>query len=903
MQAARHVDERLADWIADYSALVSKHASELERHLSRRVLPEQELGTLASPWQSVANILVEQIRAENVLSKRVKSEAEGPIREALNFAQADNYLERLEEIDGPSFSEQAPSIINRIQKLDENRLNSLKDSLTRLTTVEVDSKQAVIKASEQAMEAMISFEPSDDVQSYVAQIVSGIAPVTAPSKQQQRQHHEQNHGLHLPGPLGGGSRKASRSSTIRDDGSSHTSEKKKGASGIRARVGTLFGRRKTKHQSVDIDNASSRASRESTPLPGSGQQRRIVTNPPDFGLRSPSPLREPQRSPTEGLDHSKAKPAPPPARHPANTHPAVSHPTSFDAPALKPTPAQAKPTEDLPSSQAVKSTSEGAPPTSVPYQTPSNADRSGPAPPQAAPQVTPQAAPQAVPQAVPQVAPQITPQAAPQAAPQVAPQVKSQVPKRTESFGTAPYDTAPQGPSSRDATRGSISGVSSQASNQTGPFSGVPSSQPAATAPRVGSPGPPAFSPRQSDLSQPLDSTYQQKAYDLGSDPFIRPQNETLPPILGRETQPLSPGGNTPISPLNKANNQHPGGNTGYFDQASIQQQTEEEERVDSLGAWAPRSGSRAADAGAASNRSQRVQSALFTNVQPASVEPATPDKHSGEEFYTPAQHFTPQFQPIEAQITGTEDPAASQAPQLPDGDGLVLSGLEKVSARFVSGHLTYSQVNATVYGGVKGKTASGPNSAILRGIGDADVIPHADATVPIGQGLFQVDLTKVGSGPTPLFSYSTTHAGAVPIIFTPVWRIEDNQARLLLTYGLAESSPLTELEVRDLIVAVSIRGGSARSAQSKPMATFSKEKQRVTWRFQQPVILRRDRKERLLCQFTTDSRAQDLPVEARFHTAPLPAAAVAWQVADGRGNWLPVSLAAASSTESYLSE
>lgn len=791
MQAGKQVDERLADWLADYSSLISRHASELERHLSKRVLPEQELGTLAAPWQSIANILVEQIRAENILSKRVKSEAEGPIREALNFPQVDDHLERLEEIDGPSFSENAPAIISRVQKLDENRLTALQDALTRLTTVEVDAKQAVIKASEQAMNAIISFEPSDEIQSYVAQIVSGVAPVAVPRKQQ----HEQNHGLHLPG-----TRKAGRSSSLRDD-ASQTSEKKKGASGIRARVGTLFGRRKTKHQSVDIDSAS-RASRESTPFVGPNQQRRAVTNPPDFGLRGSSPLREPQRSPVEDKDQTKAKPAPPPSRHPG-----VSHPTSFDAPALRPTPAQTSPTEDK--NQAITE-----PPSETGIHT-------------------------------------------------------NSVSIQSESAKAGSF-------SQPETTR---------------------SSDARATEKNL---------PTQSDSVYQIPSSAQNS-----EDPFIRPQNDVHPRKLGQETPPLNVGGISPVSPLNKAGNGPSGVQTGYFDQSSAQKDTEDQERSDSLGAWAPRSNPRFPESGGASHRSQRVQSALFTDIPQASVEsqnatelpPSTPSKPPNELFYTPAQQFTPQFQPIQAHYTGSESLDGSQVPELPEGQGLVLAGLEKVSAQFISGHLTHSQVNATVYGGTRGIPPGGPGSAILRGIGDADVIPHAETTIPIGQGLFQVDLTKLKSGVSPLFSYSTTHAGAVPVIFSPIWRIEEHQARLLLSYGLAESSPLNELELRDLVVVVSITGGTARSAQSKPMATFSKEKQRVTWRFQEPVILRRDRKERLLCQFSTESRARELPVDARFHTAPLPAAAVAWQVADGRGHWLPVPLAAATATESYLAE
>ena len=94
-----------------------------------------------------------------------------------------------------------------------------------------------------------------------------------------------------------------------------------------------------------------------------------------------------------------------------------------------------------------------------------------------------------------------------------------------------------------------------------------------------------------------------------------------------------------------------------------------------------------------------------------------------------------------------------------------------------------------------------------------------------------------------------------------------------MLSYSLPESYPHESVILHNMVVAVMVTGGQATSAQSKPMATFSKEKQRVTWRFSEPLELRRGQVQRLLCQFTTLSAAHEAPggIEVRFSSTTTP--------------------------------
>lgn len=143
-------------------------------------------------------------------------------------------------------------------------------------------------------------------------------------------------------------------------------------------------------------------------------------------------------------------------------------------------------------------------------------------------------------------------------------------------------------------------------------------------------------------------------------------------------------------------------------------------------------------------------------------------------------------------------------------------------------------------------------------------------------------------------FKYSLTPDAAVnslPIIITPVWRFEPQQARLMLSLKLAPNFPGEAASLSGGVFSVSIDGANALSAQSKPVGSFSPERRRITWRLGEnvPFIIRKDAEQRLLCQFKTDGLAQpsSTGVEARFTlTSSLTEGVFEWS--DG-GEWQPV--------------
>lgn len=101
------------------------------------------------------------------------------------------------------------------------------------------------------------------------------------------------------------------------------------------------------------------------------------------------------------------------------------------------------------------------------------------------------------------------------------------------------------------------------------------------------------------------------------------------------------------------------------------------------------------------------------------------------------------------------------------------------------------------------------------------------------------------------------------PIVIHPVWKFEVHQASVVLTIKIAPFVPesIKEIVLEDVVVYATVEGAPVQSALSKPQGSFSKEKSRITWRFDQPLVLNRDSNdERLIARFMTDGAARESP-------------------------------------------
>ncbi|KAF5093411.1 hypothetical protein D0Z00_004074 [Geotrichum galactomycetum] len=332
------------------------------------------------------------------------------------------------------------------------------------------------------------------------------------------------------------------------------------------------------------------------------------------------------------------------------------------------------------------------------------------------------------------------------------------------------------------------------------------------------------------------------------------------------------------------------------------------------------------------SGRGQRgrrdIQSTLFTNIQPASVEderigqaslPSSPITGTGEstisevaEIPVPTSATIPAEVPAAAPVTNGLPPVAETVssppatapvtadtqsllsegsnvpvssapvsttiagatlvhPPLPTGPGLNASIVEVVSAVVKDGNVSRAQLVGEIALNYRGNSSFAnvrvSNQKIFDYISANEEFVKA---IDSSKGLYKVSLGNIANGPESIgFKFISQSAEKfVPVDFSPIWRIEPNQSSLILAYKVADSflreSPIV---LHDLVISVPVEGGNAVSVLSKPHGLFSKAKQRIVWRFPQPVVVKAGFEERLVCRFMTEGPTREAAkgIEVKF--------------------------------------
>lgn len=142
----------------------------------------------------------------------------------------------------------------------------------------------------------------------------------------------------------------------------------------------------------------------------------------------------------------------------------------------------------------------------------------------------------------------------------------------------------------------------------------------------------------------------------------------------------------------------------------------------------------------------------------------------------------------------------------------------------------------------------------------------------------YQVQLPSSGPG-----SYA-------PLIVTPAWKIEANQAYAILTYGLnpafdrsqhqGQSGPI---KLSNVALVLHLEGARASTCMSKPVGTFNKERNCIYWQIGDIELSDpssgTSSEQKLLARFATDGEARAGRIEAR------------WELVGGSGSALSVSV------------
>lgn len=211
---------------------------------------------------------------------------------------------------------------------------------------------------------------------------------------------------------------------------------------------------------------------------------------------------------------------------------------------------------------------------------------------------------------------------------------------------------------------------------------------------------------------------------------------------------------------------------------------------------------------------------------------------------------------------------APPRHPELLQNPGLSGTVIELISTTVKDGVISSPTVTGEAAFGYRGEpVASGaaylrfvnagldrvmPNPQFVQAISGGD---FSNGTSTPGTTIFRINLENIYNkqyGAVGL-KYSGPYGG-VPVVFSPIWRVEKNQSSLMLTYKLSDevASVIDHIVLQDLVITVPVEGGPAVAAQSKPPSTFNKEKQRIVWRFNSPFTVKKGSEERLLCRFTT---------------------------------------------------
>jgi hypothetical protein len=246
--------------------------------------------------------------------------------------------------------------------------------------------------------------------------------------------------------------------------------------------------------------------------------------------------------------------------------------------------------------------------------------------------------------------------------------------------------------------------------------------------------------------------------------------------------------------------------------------------------------------------------------------------------------------------------------PEVPNAVGMVATVVEVLNVTLSDGMVSQSNVAGEIAFGYNANKR--PGSLYVRSAASEQLQPNPALMRTSADNVFKVDTNSgiVGARQGLLglkynLQDSSDHA---PLVFTPIWRVEENLSRLMLTYKLADSYPEDMLELYELTVVVPVEGAQALSAQSKPVALFNQERQRIAWRFTEPVTVKKGVEERLLCQFASEGLTREgaAGVDIRFKLTAGPRIPLEYSVKEQQdpfgdnpansttslsGEWIPV--------------
>lgn len=236
----------------------------------------------------------------------------------------------------------------------------------------------------------------------------------------------------------------------------------------------------------------------------------------------------------------------------------------------------------------------------------------------------------------------------------------------------------------------------------------------------------------------------------------------------------------------------------------------------------------------------------------------------------------TPMFpsagtQSITSASSGGTPQAISRHSELPHDNGVVASIVETHFVNLKDGRVLSNKLSGEAILGYHGAASDQVSVEIapLNGAtGPNDVIVNPNVLRESGPNVYALDVAMCRDIGALAASYNVAvPLDYTPIVFSPIWRIEESQSSLMLTYHLTQECQVPQLVLNEVVIIVPVEGGHAVSAQSKPAASFNREKQRIVWRLPEPLVVKRGEEGRFLCRFSTNGPTREAAsgIDIRF--------------------------------------
>ncbi|PSN64305.1 hypothetical protein BS50DRAFT_575755 [Corynespora cassiicola Philippines] len=222
MKHVSQLNAHIADWLQERRRVEELYVQGL-RKLANKHPPDEssDLGIFAMPWQKIVSATEAVAESHHQLAQKIESDVERPLRE---FAATNREVQAMSTISGNlsamardidtskkkaeklrdkgakakasavasavgevenatlQWESQAPYVFEKLQAVDESRLNHLRDVLTQLQTHEVDQVERNRTTAEETLNAMLTVETADEIQTWSLRIRSGEKPPSSGRK-------------------------------------------------------------------------------------------------------------------------------------------------------------------------------------------------------------------------------------------------------------------------------------------------------------------------------------------------------------------------------------------------------------------------------------------------------------------------------------------------------------------------------------------------------------------------------------------------------------------------------------------------------------------------------------------------------------------------------------------------